>query len=93
MKCYRNMTFCSYWHDCRGATTCGRALTVKQRVNAEKWQYGGECPALCQYSAKPNCHVTRVKPPNWQNGYIDIDERNPRGLTKDENGDYRGKDE
>jgi len=54
MYCYKDMTFCTYYKDCKDA--CGRSLTDK--VIAEAIKY--EAP-ICQYMEKPECFKEKEK--------------------------------
>jgi hypothetical protein len=58
MICYRDMTFCPFWEECRKGKTCPRALTEKVREEAKKWWAGnaGDAPIM-QYTTKPSCYV------------------------------------
>ena len=52
MFCYKDMTFCPFWTDCKDGLECDSALTRKVKRDAEKWMK--DAP-ICQYSEKPEC--------------------------------------
>lgn len=52
MMCYRDMTFCGFWEDCKKAKTCRRALTNEIKEKAEKWMKNAP---ICQFVDKPDC--------------------------------------
>lgn len=51
MICYKDITFCSYWKDCKNSRECGRALTYKIREGAIKLGL-----PIAQFADKPTCH-------------------------------------
>ena len=54
MLCYRDMTFCPYYKNCKNGKVCDRALNVDVIENAKKWWENDDVP-ICQYSKKPDC--------------------------------------
>lgn len=50
MICYRDMTFCKFYRDCKLKNKCGRALTERVERQAEK----NGLP-VCQFCDKPEC--------------------------------------
>lgn len=56
MICFRDMTFCPFWIDCKDGKTCDRALTGKIYEAADKWWGGPEAPIM-QFVEKPECFV------------------------------------
>jgi len=57
MLCYKDMTFCSYWEECKDGKNCNRALTPEVFENATKW-WGliSKNPVpICQFSEQPDC--------------------------------------
>ena len=57
MESYRDMTFCSFWKECKDGEACWRALTdkiVKEAEEAEK-----EGLPVCQFVYKPDCFVEK----------------------------------
>ena len=54
MICYRDMTFCSYWKECKDGINCFRALTSQVIYNAGKW-WGKENPPISLFAEKPDC--------------------------------------
>lgn len=62
MICYKDMTFCSFYKDCKEGLTCGRALTEEVRKEAKKW-FGSDDAPICQFVHKPDCWK---QPPNEQ---------------------------
>ena len=56
MICYRDMTFCAFWEECRGGMECPRALTFGVRLEAERWWLPRVDGApICVYTHKPEC--------------------------------------
>ena len=55
MMCYKDMTFCPYYKDCKDADKCQRPLTEKVKQDAERWMK--DAP-ICQFAGKPECHKT-----------------------------------
>lgn len=55
---YKDMTFCSYYKDCKNAVRCHRPLTPEAKAAAEAW--GGPGALIAQYAAKPDCHESAV---------------------------------
>ena len=53
MICYKDMTFCTFYEDCKHKENCRRPLTDAVREGAKKWM--GENAPICQFSEKPNC--------------------------------------
>jgi hypothetical protein len=54
MICYRDMTFCKFYEDCKNGKECNRALTPDILDGAEKW-FGKKNAPICQFVNKPNC--------------------------------------
>jgi hypothetical protein len=54
MLCYRDMTFCGYFEDCRKGNECVRALTTAVRNAAQS----NHLP-ICQWGEKPECFVEK----------------------------------
>ncbi len=54
MICYRDMTFCPFWIDCKEGKLCSRALTEEVEKEAEEW-YGGSDAPISFFSKKPDC--------------------------------------
>lgn len=52
MMCYRDMTFCTFYEDCKTASTCERPLTEQIKKDAEKWMK--DAP-ISMYIDKPEC--------------------------------------
>jgi len=52
MFCYRDMTFCDYYKECKEGEICPRALTKKVIKEANKWMKN---PPICQFAEKPDC--------------------------------------
>lgn len=50
MLCYKDMTFCSYWNQCKNGSICQRALTPYVEIMAQKVRL-----PICQYTDKPEC--------------------------------------
>lgn len=51
MMCYRDMTFCPFFRDCKHRDECPRPLTAEVRIAAEKHGM-----PISQYIDKPDCH-------------------------------------
>jgi hypothetical protein len=52
MICYRDMTFCPFYIDCKKGKKCERALTEEVRQKAAEWL---EDPPICVFANKPDC--------------------------------------
>lgn len=52
MICYKDITFCSYWLDCKNSNTCKRVLTPEIKQSAIKSKL-----YICRYAEKPDCWV------------------------------------
>ena len=50
---YKDMTFCSFYKNCKDAENCHRPLTDKVKKDAEKWMKNA---LICQFAEKPSCH-------------------------------------
>ena len=60
MICYRDMTFCSHYEDCKDAAQCNRPLTLAVRESAAAWWTGeGDAP-ICTYTYQPDCHLAKA---------------------------------
>ena len=57
MMCYRDMTFCRFYEDCKHKDNCARPLTPEVLAAAQEWwsPCTGGAP-IAQFSTKPNCH-------------------------------------
>lgn len=53
--CYRDMTFCSFYRNCKGSSTCGRAFTPDVEEAAERW-WGSKDAPVCFFTDKPKCY-------------------------------------
>ncbi len=53
MLCYKDMTFCPYWKECKEGSTCHRALTDEVKQGAERW-WPGEAP-ISVFTHPPKC--------------------------------------
>ena len=58
MMCYRDMTFCKFFTECKEGEGCPRALTMDVISGAEKW-FGGKVASICEYVNKPDCFEKR----------------------------------
>ena len=56
MICYKDMTFCPYYRECKDGKDCSRALTDAIESQADKWwgKGAGEAP-ICMFGDKPEC--------------------------------------
>ncbi len=54
MICYRDMTFCSFYHLCVDGKTCVIALTPLVEQDAEHWWHGPGAP-ICSFATRPEC--------------------------------------
>lgn len=53
---YKDMTFCTFYEDCRDKNECHRPLTPLVKLNAKKW-WGPKGEAIiAQFAEKPHCH-------------------------------------
>ena len=50
MLCYKDMTFCSFWEDCKKQENCSRCLTENVRIDSDRSGL-----LICQFVDKPNC--------------------------------------
>ena len=50
MECYRDMTFCQFYADCKSGKNCFRALTPLIVDNAKAWDL-----PICKFTDKPDC--------------------------------------
>ena len=61
MICYKDMTFCSFWEECKEGKSCPRALTEKVEIEADRWwlSFHGSTikngAPICQFVKKPEC--------------------------------------
>ena len=54
MLCYKDMTFCPFYEDCKQATECHRPLTPEVIKQATEW-WGGDDAPIAQFAEKPYC--------------------------------------
>ena len=52
---YMDITFCSYYTDCKKQKKCMRPLTSSVIQAAQRW-WGGDDPPIIQFAEKPDCH-------------------------------------
>lgn len=57
MLCYRDMTFCNFYKDCKEGNTCNKALTDKVKLEAEQWWRSFSPPPIATYIDKPDCFI------------------------------------
>ena len=50
MICYRDMTFCPFWRECRDGFDCHRALLPRDEARAEE-----KGLAISAYADRPDC--------------------------------------
>lgn len=55
MFCYRDMTFCQYWKECKKGLECSRSLTDEVKKQAKKWWGEEGEPPICLFAEKPDC--------------------------------------
>ena len=60
MICFRDMTFCDYWRDCKNAPDCHRPLTDKVLADARAW-WGKDGAPIAVYTEKPECHSAAME--------------------------------
>lgn len=53
--CYRDMTFCPFYEDCKHREECHRPLTPEVVKKAEEWWGGPDAP-IAEFTSKPNCY-------------------------------------
>ena len=58
MLCFKDMTFCPFWKECKDGKTCDRALTGKVWDSAERW-WGGDRPPVAVFAEHPDCFVEK----------------------------------
>lgn len=51
MICYRDMTFCPFFGDCKKADVCSRPLTADVVISAQRFGV-----PISQFAEKPQCH-------------------------------------
>ena len=54
MMCYKGMTFCPFYLECKNGNDCKSALTSKVEEDAKKW-WGKDNPPISVYLDKPDC--------------------------------------
>lgn len=64
MICYKDMTFCDFWKDCKNGETCNRALTDDVREKAKEWTQdifkdskNDPVSLICIFTDKPKCFL------------------------------------
>lgn len=55
MMCYKDMTWCPFFGDCKKANECDRPLTAEVIIAAKAW-WGKDDPPICVFTEKPSCH-------------------------------------
>ncbi len=50
--CYKDMTFCEFYKDCKDGKECYRSLTKEINKKAEEWMKN---PPIMVFSEKPDC--------------------------------------
>jgi hypothetical protein len=57
MLCYKDITFCRYYQNCKKGKDCFRALTSEVKEKAQKWWSleNGEAP-ICEFAEEPECY-------------------------------------
>ena len=58
--CYKDMTFCPFYEDCRDAIECTRPLTPKIRDDAKRW-WGNENAPIAVFAEKPDCFRQKIE--------------------------------
>jgi hypothetical protein len=53
MICYKDITFCTFYEDCKDAKECHRALTPEVIKQANEWMKN---PPIATFMEKPECH-------------------------------------
>ncbi len=56
MICYKDMTFCTFYKDCKLQDECHRPLTPEVITQAEKWM---ENAPVSMFTNKPDCWVKK----------------------------------
>ena len=54
MICYKDITFCSFYKECKDGDKCKKALTPKIVEDAKKW-WGSSGAPISLYINKPDC--------------------------------------
>lgn len=62
MICYKDMTFCKHYEDCKKADDCPRPLTPTVRQQAIKW-WGSDDAPIAVFTEKPECHSDNDQDP------------------------------
>ena len=55
MMCYKDMTFCGFYEDCKDGETCCRALT-QAIIYAATWQE----TYISQFADRPECFIEKA---------------------------------
>ena len=55
MICYRDMTFCPFYEDCKQRVQCARPLTPEVIADAVNWWGTADFP-VSVFAEKPSCH-------------------------------------
>lgn len=58
MLCYRDMTYCPFYKDCKSGDVCERALNNSVKKNADKW-WGKPGAPICRYAERPECFKSK----------------------------------
>jgi hypothetical protein len=60
MMSYRDMTFCTFFEDCKHQKTCHRPLTDAVREKAKQW-WGKDDVPISIFAQQPECHEVKGK--------------------------------
>jgi hypothetical protein len=63
MICYKDITFCPFWKECKDGSTCKVALTDEVYRKGVEWSrtFTPEDILICQYTDKPDCFKEKNK--------------------------------
>lgn len=56
MVCYKDITFCRFWEECKIGKECYRALKPNVKKRAEEIKL-----PICEFAEYPKCFMTREK--------------------------------
>ena len=60
MMCYRDMTFCTHYKDCRDGLACHRALTPAVQAAAKAWWGSKDGAPIATFVEQPNCFIKTI---------------------------------
>ncbi len=58
MISYRDITFCSFYKECKNGEKCERALTEEVLKKAREW-WGDKHAPIARFTNKPDCYILK----------------------------------